>query len=227
MGGACGLARNDLPDDEESRKEYKAIRDTAPPIQIQVKRDSQEDTEISVKPWELVYTSLLRELAKENPALLNENWIVQKVLFAQIELTPKTTWEEEDITEGAVVKAVLSKAPPGSLVATLTGHSGTVFCLAPLPGGGVVSGSHDGTIRTWSRPGECLNTMKAWTGATGEVKSWVRALATLPDGNIVSAHGDGAGVDTVVRIWKFLSLEEGWECYITLEGTPIECRMEC
>lgn len=217
MGSACGLERNNSPDNEETRKEYKAIRDTMPSITVHVKRDGEEDTDITVKPWEVVYTSLLRELGTTDARLVGGNWIMQKVLFAQLELSQDTTWEEEHIAGGAVVKAVLSKAPPGSLIATLTGHSGTVFCLAALPSGGIVSGAHDGTVKTWSPgAGECLATMTPSTGATGEVRSWVRAIASLPDGSIVSGHGDGAGADAVVRVWRFL--EEGWECCNTLEG---------
>ena len=37
----------------------------------------------------------------------------------------------------------------GTCVATMKGHSGTVYCVFQLADGRVVSGHHDGAVRVW------------------------------------------------------------------------------
>ena len=73
----------------------------------------------------------------------------------------------------------------------------SVFALAPLPDGRVVSGDNDGSlggrsgrVRVWDpdRPGDPVE--------VGSHDGWVRAVASLGDGRVVSGGDDGR-----VRVW--------------------------
>jgi WD40 repeat protein len=98
--------------------------------------------------------------------------------------------------------SMILSAPGGALVRTL-GHSGAVTALAPLPGGRVVSGSDDRSLRVWDlATGETARTLEGHSGG-------VHAVAALADGYVVSASHDCR-----LRVW---SLATG-ETVRTLEG---------
>ncbi len=67
---------------------------------------------------------------------------------------------------------------------TLTGHSVYVRCVAGLPNGNIISGSHDKTLKEWdTTTGQCLKTL---TGHSSDI--W--CVAVLPNGNIISGSDD-------------------------------------
>ena len=72
----------------------------------------------------------------------------------------------------------------------LNGHTGAVFCVAPLPNGEIVTGSTDGSLRIWDlATGECTAELKGHTGI-------VTCVSPLPNGQIVSGSHDKC-----LRIW--------------------------
>ena len=86
---------------------------------------------------------------------------------------------------------------------TLKGHANSVLCVAVLPNGDVVSGSWDRTLKIWSRStlgdgndggngGEqwtCTHTLEGHT-------NWVRCVAVLSNGDVVSGSDDNT-----LKIW--------------------------
>lgn len=79
-----------------------------------------------------------------------------------------------------------------NVIRELSGHGGPVTVLAHLPGGGeVLSGSEDGSVRTW----------KLDTGEqvfTQNLTAAVTAVAVSPDGQLVAA----ADVHGIARVWN-------------------------
>jgi hypothetical protein len=73
-------------------------------------------------------------------------------------------------------------------VCELTGHSGRVRCVAPLPGGLVATGGSDATVRLWT-------TAAGAPVATLQHGGDVWALAVLSDGRLVSGGVGG------IRLW--------------------------
>jgi WD40 repeat protein len=84
--------------------------------------------------------------------------------------------------------------PGGTLVRTLAGHSAPVNAVAVLPGGRVVSGSDDGTVRAWDLISG--TTLQIFEG------HWARinAVAVVSDGRVVSGSDDGT-----LRVWDLIS----------------------
>jgi WD40 repeat protein len=114
----------------------------------------------------------------------------------------------------------LWKLSGGGPPAGLTGHKGTVNCLAVTPDGGLLaSGGKDGTIRLWHLPtGEPAGVIEAERGG-------VIHLAVTPDGGLLaSAGGEGA-----VRLWHLpsgepageLKAHRGWASHLAIspDGT--------
>jgi WD40 repeat protein len=72
----------------------------------------------------------------------------------------------------------------------MTGHTNTVWSVAVLPDGRVVSGSMDNSIKLWDLLlGSCVLTL---TGHTNSVLS----VAVLPDGRVVSGSDDKS-----IKVW--------------------------
>ncbi|MBS2017370.1 MAG: 2OG-Fe(II) oxygenase [Deltaproteobacteria bacterium] len=87
-------------------------------------------------------------------------------------------------SDGSVVRIGLDRGG-GDVLGPLRGHDGWVWSLARLPGGRLVSGSADGTIRMWSTStGACLASRAPGRGA-------VHAVATLKSGAVAAAFADG------------------------------------
>ena len=77
------------------------------------------------------------------------------------------------------------------------GHTSTVYALAALPDGRIVSGSGDGTLRLWGATGtSCERVMKS---GSGSVSGTVCALDTLGVGRVVSGS-----TDRMVSIWNLV-----------------------
>ena len=102
---------------------------------------------------------------------------------------------------------------PGLPVATLTGHSDYVCCVAVLADGRFVTGSDDKTVKVWkeSSPGSGVWSVEATL--TGH-RHYVRCVAVLADGRFVTGSGD-----KTVKVWKESSPGSGvWSVEATLTG---------
>jgi WD40 repeat protein len=78
----------------------------------------------------------------------------------------------------------------GILEKTLEWHGGSVWCVAMLLSGEVVSGSADCTLKVWDvKTGKCLETLKGHTG-----RVW--CVAVLPSGEVVSGS-----YDRTLKVW--------------------------
>ncbi|MBQ1818154.1 MAG: hypothetical protein II124_05915, partial [Clostridia bacterium] len=76
-------------------------------------------------------------------------------------------------------------------------------CIVALPGGRVIGGYSDGTLRVWdAASGQCLKTLEGHGDA-------VSCLAALDDGRVVSGS-----YDNTLRVWDAVS----GQCLKTLEG---------
>ena len=98
-------------------------------------------------------------------------------------------------------------AAGATCVAVLKGHQASVRTLCTLPGGVIVSGGYDKTVRVWkvgARSGKCARTL---TGHT----DWVNGIAALPgDDGLVATSSE----DKTLRVW---SIRNG-KCIAVLKG---------
>jgi len=102
-----------------------------------------------------------------------------------------------------------SAASGGRPLATLQGHTGTVWAVALSADGQLVaSGGGDGAVRLWeSTTGRPLATLQGHRGT-------IRGVALSADGRLlVSGGGDGA-----VRLWESAAPQSEWRPRATLEG---------
>ena len=86
----------------------------------------------------------------------------------------------------------------GECTAELNGHTDFVYCIAPLPDGQIVSGSHGGdkslALRIWNMvSGKCTAELN---GRTGNIIS----VSTLPNGQIVSGSTGRYGIISVTGL---------------------------
>ena len=88
-------------------------------------------------------------------------------------------------------KVRVANVGAGAVVATLSGHTGSVTALAALPGSALASGSRDASVRVWDvGVGTCVATLAGHTGR-------LTCLAVLSDGRLASgAHCDA------VQLWN-------------------------
>jgi len=96
-------------------------------------------------------------------------------------------------------KLAMKARPFSGKVVTLTGHTGSVTCVAAAPDGRVVTGSDDysgnGTIKVW-RGGACVRTIHA--------HATVSAVAVLPGGaRLVSGSGKALSSDGAAELFTF------------------------
>jgi WD40 repeat protein len=86
---------------------------------------------------------------------------------------------------------------------TFQGHENTVYALAMLPDGRVVSGSQDETLKLWDiDKQQCLATLEGH-------RHTVYALAVLPDGRVVSGS-----LDKTLKLWDM----NKQQCLATFRG---------
>ncbi|PNH02104.1 Ubiquitin homeostasis protein lub1 [Tetrabaena socialis] len=72
----------------------------------------------------------------------------------------------------------------GKAAATLSGHEGPVLCLLVLPGGEMLSGSGDTSVKMWAPGGgPCIHTIKAHTDT-------VRGMCLVPGLGFATASHD-------------------------------------
>ncbi|PNW78780.1 hypothetical protein CHLRE_09g389912v5 [Chlamydomonas reinhardtii] len=95
---------------------------------------------------------------------------------------------------GGLVSASLDKTVrvwrDGKCAATLTGHEGPVLCLLVLPGGEILSGSGDTTVKMWAPGGgPCIHTIKAHTDT-------VRGMCLVPGLGFATASHDMS-----IKVW--------------------------
>ena len=86
-----------------------------------------------------------------------------------------------------------------ALDAVLEGHTDDVYALAVLPGGELLSGSGDTTIRVWDARALSVRGGGATAACAATLEghaNGVMALAVLRDGSVVSGCWDGT-----VRVW--------------------------
>ena len=87
-----------------------------------------------------------------------------------------------------------------ALDAVITGHTVSVWALAALSDGRLLSGSYDHTLKVW---GEAPLSVRGGAGsdvcaATLQGHThWVAAVAVLPDRRVVSGSADGT-----LRVWQ-------------------------
>jgi WD40 repeat protein len=96
----------------------------------------------------------------------------------------------------------------GTLIQTLTGHTGLVNCFVQLSNGNLASGSVDFSIRMWSPlSGVQLTVVSGHTGS-------VTALAVFADDTLVSGSADNS-----LKVWSPLTY--ALERTLTLHTSPI------
>jgi WD40 repeat protein len=117
---------------------------------------------------------------------------------------PSTPAEGAEEGEGVTTPASPSHASPAAASCcerVLWGHTSTIYALAALPDGRIVSGSGDGTLRVWgigTKGNACERVMKSGTGSSSGT---VCALGWMGAGRVVSG--------TTARMVSIWHIENG------------------
>lgn len=90
---------------------------------------------------------------------------------------------EGGVASGGADGVIRLWSSEGASLGTLHGHTGWVWALAPLEGGLLASASEDGTVRLWQGGSEAA--------PPARIGAPVRALASLPSGELVSGQATG------------------------------------
>ena len=96
--------------------------------------------------WEPIGASIEREKYSGGSLSPFQGCPLREVLLGGMVVDPVSTWEENEIEEGATVSLQFDDPWEG----TLKGHSKDVDSLASLGEGRLASGSMDKTIQTWN-----------------------------------------------------------------------------
>jgi len=117
---------------------------------------------------------------------------VASTATSTLQPTPKSTQAPQPTpTQKPAPTPAQPLEPPGTTLATYTGHSDIVFTVAWSPDGTrLASGSQDKTLQIWDAEGANLNTYSGHTGSVTFV-SW------SPDGKRVAS----ASEDHTIRVW--------------------------
>ena len=172
MGSGCScvgdVAQREMDETELAEREEER-RARIPPIRISVECDGLPAMLISVKSFEQVQASLVRELWLDD-----SEQTVKAAWLGHQKLDKSASWEDQAVGQDASVRASLCKA-------VLRGHTGAVRALAILPNGGIVTGSQDTTAIIWCADGEQVRVLR---GHTSTVLSVVASM--VPKGDIVT-----------------------------------------
>ena len=114
-------------------------------------------------------------------------------------------------------------------VRTLAGHTGDISCIASMPGGGMITGSWDETIKVWAN-GRCVHTLEGHEGKVNCVAvlparsaaarpESTRDSSTEPPRDGSTGNGDAGRVvsgssDGTIKVWD---ITDG-RCVQTLAG---------
>lgn len=82
------------------------------------------------------------------------------------------------------------------LMSVSEGHSGSVFTIAGLPDGRIVSGGRDAVLRIWSQSGELLETISAHL-------LHIHDIQLSPDCGLLAT----SGMDKTIKIWNPQNME--------------------
>ncbi len=111
----------------------------------------------------------------------------------------------------------------GKCAATLTGHEGPVLCLLVLPGGEILSGSGDTTVKMWAPGGgPCIHTIKAHTDTV--------RCGTEAGGRRAAGRGSLVFLETEQRLdgldWQCGCVAGGGCCCMLLEQRVLQVPSE-
>lgn len=85
----------------------------------------------------------------------------------------------------AVDRDVLWVSPAGEILERFYGFAGKIMSMRPVPGGGFVGGSYDGTVRRVDPDG-----LQLWRYNTPNSK-WVQSVDVALDGSVIAGSVDG------------------------------------
>jgi len=103
---------------------------------------------------------------------------VSRRALAQRSRSPSLERQVIQSLDGAVIEVFVwppLQAPTLLPEQSCMGHTAGVYCMASLPGGGLVTGSADRTARLWDATGETQQLLGGWSSA-----SWEGRVAELP-----------------------------------------------
>jgi len=193
MGGEC----SGTSDARQARREEAERRAKVPPLRITVEHEGRPPSDLSVKPYERIGTSLDRELKLEG---LDQ--AVREVWLGQQELDINGVYETQGVESGLLLRIVLRNI-------VLRGHTEYVNAVAALPNGGIVTGSDDNTAIIWSADGKLEKVLCGH-------EDCVNDLAVLANGDIITGSDDSTAIiwSAEGEIKQVLSVPNGSVCAV-------------